>query len=79
MGPQAGQRQHADRGGFGHRSDNGRIVKLGLSYSEKPRLVLIYMAIEVVRTGNPVMDVENSMTGFARSLELETNGQQLKG
>src|ERR1700733_4434730 len=56
----------------------GEFVKLGLPYGEKPRLVLIHLASEAVRTGTPVVDVEGSMTGFARSLGLETNGQQLK-
>jgi hypothetical protein len=56
----------------------GHFRKLGLPYGEKPRLVLIHLATEAVRTGNPVVDVEDSMTAFARSLGLETNGQQLK-
>jgi hypothetical protein len=56
----------------------GNFVKLGLPYGEKPRLVLIHLATEAVRTGSPVVDVEGSMTAFARSLGLETNGQQLK-
>lgn len=56
----------------------GQFVKLGLPFGEKPRLVLIHLASEAVRTGTPVVDVEGSMTGFARSLGLETNGQQLK-
>ena len=57
----------------------GKFVHLGLPYGEKPRLVLIHLASEAVRTGNPVVDVENTMTSFARSLGLETNGRQLKG
>jgi replication initiator protein len=56
----------------------GEFVKLGLPYGEKPRLVLIHLASEAVRTGTPVVDVEGSMTAFGRSLGLETNGQQLK-
>lgn len=56
----------------------GDFTKLGLPYGEKPRLVLIHLATEAVRTGNPVVDVEESMTAFARSLGLETNGQQLR-
>ncbi len=56
----------------------GDFVRLGLPYGEKPRLVLIYLATEAVRTGSPVVDVEESMTAFARSLGLETNGQQLR-
>ena len=57
---------------------SGDFVKLGLPYGEKPRLVLIHLASEAVRSGEPVVDVEGSMTAFGRSLGLETNGQQLK-
>jgi hypothetical protein len=56
----------------------GDFVRLGLPYGEKPRLVLIHLATEAVRTCSPVVDVEGSMTAFARSLGLETNGQQLR-
>ncbi len=56
----------------------GNFVHVGLPYGEKPRLVLIHLATEAVRTGSPVVDVEESMTAFARSLGLETNGQQIK-
>ncbi len=49
-----------------------------MPFGEKPRLVLIHLATEAVRTGSPVVDVEDSMTAFARSLGLETNGQQLR-
>jgi hypothetical protein len=59
--------------------NTGNFKRLGLPYGEKPRLVLIHLATEAVRTGNPLVDVEESMTGFARSLGLETNGQQLRG
>jgi hypothetical protein len=56
----------------------GEFVKVGLPYGEKPRLVLIHLATEAVRTDSPVVDVEDSMTAFARSLGMETNGQQLR-
>src|SRR4029077_12489139 len=56
----------------------GDFKRLGLPYGEKPRLVLIHLATEAVPTDSPVVDVEESMTAFARSLGLETNGQQLK-
>jgi hypothetical protein len=57
----------------------GEFVKLGLPYGEKPRLVLIHLASEAMRSGSPVVDVEGSMTAFARSLGLETNGHHLRG
>ncbi len=56
----------------------GEFVRLGLPYGEKPRLVLIHLASEAVRTGQPVVDVEDSMTAFARSLRIETNGHHLR-
>lgn len=57
---------------------SGEFVKLGLPYGEKPRLVLIHLASEAVRNGSAVVDVEDSMTAFAKSLGVEPNGQQLK-
>jgi hypothetical protein len=56
----------------------GDFRKLGLPYGEKPRLVLIHLATEAVRTASPVVDVEGSMTAFARSLGIETNGHHLR-
>jgi hypothetical protein len=56
----------------------GEFVRLGLPFGEKPRLVLIHLASEAVRTGSPVVDVEDSMTSFARSLRIETNGHHLR-
>jgi len=57
---------------------SGDFKRLGLPYGEKPRLVLIHLATEAVRTGSPVVDVEDSMTAFGRSLGIETNGSQLR-
>ncbi|WP_145241165.1 replication protein RepA [Urbifossiella limnaea] len=57
---------------------SGKFVEVGLPYGEKPRLVLIHLASEAVRTKNPVVDVEGSMTAFARSLGLDTNGPSLR-
>ena len=56
----------------------GGFVRLGLPYGEKPRLVLIHLATEAVRTGSPVVDVEDSMTAFARALGIATTGPHLK-
>ncbi len=53
-------------------------VKLGLPYGEMPRLVLIYLASEAIRTNSPIIDVEGSLTAFARSLGIDTSGPQLR-
>ena len=52
-----------------------QFVELGLPYGEKPRLVLIHLASEAVRTRNPVVDVEDSMTAFSRSLAWTRTGR----
>jgi hypothetical protein len=56
----------------------GEFVKLGLPYGEKPRLVLIHLATEAIRNGSPVIDVEDSMTAFARALGIAINGPHLR-
>jgi hypothetical protein len=56
----------------------GQFVHLGLPYGEKPRLVLIHLATEAIRTGSPVVDVEDSMTAFARALGIAINGPHLR-
>ncbi len=53
-------------------------VHLGLPYGEMPRLVLIHLASEAVRTNSPIIDVEGSLTAFARSLGIDTSGPQLR-
>lgn len=58
---------------------SGQFVPLGLPYGEKPRLVLIHLASQAVRTGSPVIDVDDSMTAFARGLGLATSGPHLRG
>ena len=78
MGPQAGRGGDAHRSRLRHRPTDRRIRQAGLPYGEKPRLVLIHLASEAVRNSSAVVDVEESMTAFARSLGIEPNGQQLK-
>jgi Plasmid encoded RepA protein len=56
----------------------GDFVKLGLPYGEKPRLVLIHLATEAIRNGSPIIDVEDSMTAFARALGIAINGPHLR-
>lgn len=55
-----------------------KYVDVGLPYGEKPRLVLIHLASEALRTDSPLIDVESSMTAFARSLEMDTTGSHLR-
>jgi hypothetical protein len=64
--------------GSAYDPSTGQFVKLGLPYGEKPRLVLIHLATEAIRNGSPVIDVEDSMTAFARALGLAVNGPHLR-
>jgi hypothetical protein len=43
-----------------------RWVDLSLPHGEKPRLVLIHLNNEALRTGSPMVDVHGSMTAFVR-------------
>lgn len=54
------------------------LVKLGLPWGEKARLVLIHLNTEAVRTGSPEIEVEDSMTAFVASLGLATHGRNVR-
>jgi hypothetical protein len=56
----------------------GRFLELGLPYGEKPRLVMIHLSSEALRSGSPVIEVEDSLTAFVRSLDLNTGGRTIR-
>jgi hypothetical protein len=56
----------------------GRWIDLPLPHGEKPRLILIHLNGEALRTSSPVINVEDSMTAFVRSLGVDTNGRNLR-
>src|SRR5688500_9961482 len=56
----------------------GDFVELGLPHGERPRLILIHLSTEAVRTGEPTIDVGGSLTAFARSLGIDTNGPSIR-
>jgi hypothetical protein len=56
----------------------GRFVELGLPYGEKPRLVMIHLSSEAVRTNSPVIEVEDSLTAYVRSLGLDPGGRTIR-
>lgn len=57
---------------------SGQFEKVALPHGEKPRLVLMHLNAEAIRTQSPVIEVEESMTAFVRSLGLDTNGRQIR-
>jgi hypothetical protein len=46
-----------------------RWVRLGLPYGPKPRLILIHLSTEAIRSGSPVVEVGDSVTAFAGRLQ----------
>lgn len=53
-------------------------VKIGLPYGAKARLMLAYINTMAVKTQNPVIPVEDSLTAFVRRLGLDTGGKTVK-
>jgi hypothetical protein len=43
-----------------------------------PRLILIHLSTEAVRTGSPTIEVGSSLTSFARSIGVDTNGPSIR-
>lgn len=58
--------------------DTHEWVELGLPFGPKPRLVLMHLNAQAIRTQSPVIEVEDSMTAFAREvLGYAPNGNQI--
>jgi hypothetical protein len=54
-------------------------VRLGLPFGPKPRLVLMYLNAEAIKTGSPIIEVEDSMTAFVRRvLRYAPNGKEMR-
>jgi hypothetical protein len=49
-------------------------VEIGLPFGPKPRIILAHLNAEALRTGSPVIEVENSLTAFVRRLNLPNKG-----
>lgn len=63
----------------GHGPDAmGRMMPLPLPYGAHPRLLLIHMASEAVRTKDPVIDVGSSIRSFFARLNLSFDGPTLR-
>ena len=56
-----------------------RYVELGLPFGPKPRLVLMHLNDQAIKTQSPVIEVEDSLTAFAKNiLGYAPNGNQIK-
>jgi len=47
-----------------------------LPYGTRPRLALIHISAEAVRTGSPVVEVGRSVRDFLKRLGIDTNGRE---
>jgi hypothetical protein len=64
--------------GAARHPDTGKWVDLPLPHDERPRLIMLHLNGEALRTGSPIIDVEGSMTAFVRALGIDTNGRNLR-
>jgi DDE domain/Plasmid encoded RepA protein/Transposase len=55
----------------------GRLVQLGLPFGPKPRLVLVHVNAEALRTNSPEVEIEDSLTAFVRRLKLDPGGRNM--
>jgi hypothetical protein len=53
-------------------------VDVGLPFGPKPRLILAYLNGEALRTGSPVIEVEESLTAFVKRIGLCQEGRSIR-
>lgn len=59
--------------------NSGEWIKLGLPFGPKSRLVLHHLNTEAIKTGSPIVEVEDSMTAFViRIQRYAPNGQEIR-
>jgi Plasmid encoded RepA protein len=57
--------------------ESGKWVELGLPFGPKPRLILCYLNSQSLKTGSPVIEVEESLTAFVKRLGLASKGRNM--
>ncbi|MCA9466119.1 MAG: hypothetical protein KC643_11845 [Nitrospira sp.] len=63
-----------------------KYVKLGLPFGPKPRLILCYLNTEALKTGSPIIDVQDTLTSFVKRIQdpsgkgknATPNGREIK-
>lgn len=66
---EAGRAFHPEKGNF---------VDVGLPFGPKPRLILAYLNAEAIRTGSPVVEVEDSLSAFVQRIGLCRDGRSIR-
>jgi hypothetical protein len=54
------------------------LVDIGLPFGPKPRIILAYLNAEALRTRNPVIEVEGTLTSFVTRLGLNNGGRSIR-
>ena len=66
---EAGRAFHPEKDAF---------VDVGLPFGPKPRLILAYLNAEAIRTGSPVVEVEDSLSAFVQRIGLSRDGRSIR-
>jgi hypothetical protein len=54
-------------------------VKLGLPFGPKPRLILAHLNAQALKTGEPVIEMDDSLTAFVKRIQgREPNGKEFR-
>jgi hypothetical protein len=55
------------------------VVDVGLPFGPKPRLVLFHLNAEALRTGSPLINLDDSLTAFVKcTLKLDVDGRTIR-
>ena len=58
--------------------DEGTFIDVGLPFGPKPRLILAYLNAEAMRSGSPVVEVEDSLSAFVQRIGLCRDGRSIR-
>ena len=59
-------------------TSDGSFLEVGLPFGPRARLLLLHLCSEAIKRQEPIVEVQDSFTSFARSLGLATNGRNHK-
>jgi replication initiator protein len=61
-----------------HDPDTQEWIELGLPFGPKPRLVLMHLNAQAIKTQSPVIEVEDSLTAFVKRIGLAAHGRDIR-
>jgi hypothetical protein len=64
--------------GAAHNPDTQEWTQLGLPFGPKPRLVLMHLNAQALRTGSATVEVEDSLTSFVKRIGLAAHGRDIR-